>query len=331
MEIQGAKVIYEVLCMAHDVISRLETAISGTNGSETVWNLGDWRDSTQTTPDLTGEFFRSDPPFPGMLGLAEMAAEIEELSQLFGATSTNTQENPNDGSRKPMRKRPWSTFDYSIPPVESPIATDPVLEETEDVPFQYQDLHQDPIQTLSKPQDNGAHSRGRILAQRRKKRSHGKKTQHSSLDSTPGLSTSAEKQSREDESPSRTAPQLMGRQKLSEWKLNSGKSKDWRRKPFAKTLTTRQFLTAIYSHKKLHYSTFHVESLAMAVFSPDIPVAAQRNRRGKTSLVVRNEFSAFLPWSDRKRFRDMGRKIDHTRDIFDGGDFEVEAHRKLEL
>ena len=199
--------------------------------------------------------------------------------------------------------------------------------ETEDVQFQYQD----PPQTLSKPQDNGANSRGRILAQRRKKRSPGKKTQHSPLDSSLDLSASAEKLSREDESPSRTEPQLMGRHKLSDWKLHNGKSKDWRRKPSAKALTARQFLTAIYSHKQFHYSTVHAEGPGMAGFGPDIPVAAQRSRRGKTSMVVRNEFPGFLPWLDRKGFRDMGMKRDHKRDIFDEEEFEVEAHRTLGL
>jgi hypothetical protein len=34
----------------------------------------------------------------------------------------------------------------------------------------------------------------------------------------------------------------------------------------------------------------------MAGFGPDIPVAAQRSRRGKTSMVVRNEFPAETDW-----------------------------------
>jgi hypothetical protein len=202
-----------------------------------------------------------------------------------------------------------------------------VPKETDDVQFQYQD----PPQTLSKPQDNGANSRGRILAQRRKKRSPGQKTQHRPLDSSLDLSASDEKLSREDEPPSRTEPQLIGRHKLSDWKLHNGQSKDWRRKPSAKALTARQFLTAIYSHKQLHYSTVHAEGPGMAGFGPDIPVAAQRSRRGKTSMVVRNEFPAYLPWLDRKGFRDMGMKRDHMRDIFDEEEFEVEAHRKLGL
>jgi hypothetical protein len=202
-----------------------------------------------------------------------------------------------------------------------------VPKETEDVQFRYQD----PPQTHSKPRDNGANSRKRILAQRRKKRSPGKKTQHSPLDSSLDLGASAEKRSREDESPSRTEPQLIGRHKLSDWKLHNGKSKDWRRRPSAKTLTARQFLTAIYSHKQLHYSTVHAECPGMAGLGPDIPVAAQRSKRGKTSMVVRNEFPAFLPWLDRRRFRDMGMKRGHMRDIFHEGEFEVEAHRKLGL
>jgi hypothetical protein len=212
-------------------------------------------------------------------------------------------------------------FQYQDPP-QTDLGT-----ETEDVQFQYQD----PPQTLSKPQDNGANSRGRILAQRRKKRSPGKKTQHSPLDSSLDLSASAEKLSREDESPSRTEPQLIGRHKLSDWKLHNGISKDWRRKPSAKALTARQFLTAIYSHKQLHYSTVHAEGPGMAGFDPDIPVAAQRSRRGKTSMAVRNEFPAFLSWLDRKGFRDMGMKRDYMRDIFDEEEFEAEAHRKLGL
>ena len=395
------------------------------------------------------------------------ASVVTEGSQFLEATSTNTQENANEGSWKPMCKRPWPTYDYPIPPVQSSTSTNPFIptpsprrhyrtdyppysppfgngypfaatpsprymdaterrespseryrrahsrhgptpsprpetikrtprytsegiystsyefnslderwrsawaersaqrrreilsarrygrsydlyyttkrpkgptqcklwskkyvpKETEDVQFQYQD----PPQTLSKPQDNGANSRGRILAQRRKKRGPGKKTQHSPLDSSLDLSASAEKRSREDESPSRTEPQLIGRHKLSNWKLHNGKSKDSRRKPPAKTLTARQFLTAIYSHKRLHYSTVHAEGPGMAGFGPDIPVAAQRSRRGKTSMVVRNEFPAFLPWLDKKGFRDMGMKRDHMRDIFDEGEFEVEVHRKLGL
>jgi hypothetical protein len=202
-----------------------------------------------------------------------------------------------------------------------------VPKETEDVQFQYQN----PPQPLSKPQDNGANSRGRILAQRRKKRSPGKTTQHSPLGSSFDLSASTEKRSREDESPSRTEPQLRGRHQLSNWKLHNGKSKDWRRKPSAKTLTARKFLSAIYSHKQLHYSTVHAEGPGMAGFGPDIPVAAQRSRRGKISMAVRNEFPAFLPWLDRKGFRDMGAKRDHMREIFDEGEFEVEAHRNLGL
>jgi len=202
-----------------------------------------------------------------------------------------------------------------------------VPKETEDVPFQYQD----PRQTLLKAQHNGTNSRGRILAQRRKKRSPRKKTQHNPLDSSLDLSASAEKRSREDETPSRTEPQLMGRHKLSDWKLQNGKSKDWRRKPSAKTLTARQFLTAIHSHKQLHCSTVQAEVLEMAGFNPDIPVAAQRSSRGKTSMVVRNYFPAYLPWLDRKGSRDMGMKRDRMRDIFDEGEFEVEAHRKLGL
>lgn len=405
------------------------------------------------------------------------ASVVTEASQFLEATSTNTQENANEGSWKPMRKRPWPTYDYPIPPVQSSTSTNPFIsspryslghnptpsprgyyrtdyppysppfgngypfaampspryidatehrespseryrrahsrhgptpsprpetikrtprytsegiystsyefnslderwgracakgsaltrcvilsarrygrsydlyyatkrpkgptqcklwsekyvpKKTEDVQFQYQD----PPQTLSKPQDNRANSGGRILAQRRKKRGPGKKTQHSPLDSSLDLSASAEKRSRDDESPSRTEPQLIGRHKLSNWKLHNGKSKDWRRKPFAKTLTARQFLTAIYSHKQLHYSTVHAEGPGMAGFGPDIPVAAQRSRRGKTSMVVRNEFPAFLPWLDRKGFRDMGMKREHMRDIFDEEEFEVEAHRKLGL
>jgi hypothetical protein len=411
------------------------------------------------------------------------ASVVTEASQFLEATSTNTQENANEGSWKPMPKRPWPTYDYPIPPVQSSTSTNPFIsspryslghnptpsprgyyrtdyppysppfgngypfaatpsprsmdaterreqyrrahsrhgptpsprpetikrtpryisegiystsyefnslgerrrsgwaerragrsasaerraqrrreilsarrygrsydlyyttkrpkgptqcklwsekyvpKETEDVQFQYQD----PPQTLSKPQDNRANSRGRILVQRRKKRGPGKKTQHSPLDSSLDLSASAEKRSREDESPSRTEPQLIGRHKLSNWKLHNGKSKDWRRKPSAKTLTARQFLTAIYSRKQLHYSTVHAEGPGMAGFGPDIPVAAQRSRRGKTSMVVRNDFPAFLPWLDRKGFRDMGMKRDHMRDIFDEGEFEVEAHRKLGL
>ena len=202
-----------------------------------------------------------------------------------------------------------------------------VPKETEDVQFQYQDTPQ----PLSKPRDNGANSRGRILAQRREKRSPGKTTQHSPLDSSFDPSSSAEKRSREDESPSRTEPQLIGRHKLSTWKLHNGKSKDWRRKPSAKTLTARQFLAAIYSHKQLHYSTVHAEVPGMAGFGPDIPVAAQRSRRGKISMVVRNESPTFLPWLDKKGFRDMEMKRDHMRDIFDEGEFEVEAHRKFGL
>ena len=298
--------------------------------------------------------------------------KFEEASQFLEATSTNTQENANEGSRKPMSPRhslghnptpsPRGYYRTDYPPspyVRSRRGSTPLFrrktikrtqrypttewpkgppqcklwsekyvpKETEDVQFQYQD----PPQTLSKPQDNGANPRGRIFAQRRKKRSPGKKTQHSPLDSSLDLSASAEKLSREDESPSRTEPQLMGRHKLSDWKLHNGKSKDWRRKPSAKALTARQFLTAIYSHKQFHYSTVHAEGPGMAEFGPDIPVAAQRSRRGKTSMVVRNEFPAFLPWLDRKGFRDMGMKRDHKRDIFDVEKFEVEAHRKLGL
>jgi hypothetical protein len=202
-----------------------------------------------------------------------------------------------------------------------------VPKESEHVPFQYSDLRQTPL----KAQHNGANSRGRILAQGRKKRSPKKKTQHNPLDSSLDLSASAENGSREDETPSRTEPQLMGRHKLSDWKLENGKSKDWRRKPSAKTLTARQFLTAIHSHKQLHCSTVHAEVLEMAGFSPDIPVAAQRSSRGKTSMVVRNYFPAYLPWLDRKGSRDMGMKRDRMRDIFDEGEFEVEAHRKSGL
>jgi hypothetical protein len=202
-----------------------------------------------------------------------------------------------------------------------------VRKEAEDVQFQYQD----PAQPLSKPQDNGANSRGRILAQRRKKPSPGKTTQHGPLDSSFDLSASTEKRSREDVSPSRTKPQLIGRHKLSNWKLHNGKSKDWRRKPSAKTLTARQFLAAIYSHKQLHYSAVHAEVPGMAGFDPNIPVAAQRSRRGKISMVLRSESLKFLPWLDKKGFRDMEMKRYHMRDIFDEGEFEVEAHRKLGL
>jgi hypothetical protein len=123
----------------------------------------------------------------------------------------------------------------------------------------------------------------------------------------------------------------MGRHKLSKWKLNSGNSKDWRRKPSAKILTTRQCLTAVYSHKKLHYSTVHAEGLEMAAFDPDIPVAAYRNRRGEKSMVGRNEFPELVPWLDRTEFRYMRMKRDYIRDISNGEEFEVEAHWKLGL
>jgi hypothetical protein len=96
-------------------------------------------------------------------------------------------------------------------------------------------------------------------------------------------------------------------------------------------LTARQFLAAIYSHKQLHYSTVHAEVPGMAGFDPNIPVAAQRSRRGKISMVLRSESLKFLPWLDKKGFRDMEMKRYHMRDIFDEGEFEVEAHRKLGL
>jgi hypothetical protein len=247
---------------------RRQTENVGTNGSE-IYSSSPWAPlprailtprqyapslimprspwaSTQIAPDLAGEFARNVPSFRQLVvhSLVNSPEEdevlqsmlhhsssgedsieptrrgvpgppkFEEASQFLEATSTTTQENANEGFWKPMCRRAW-TYDSTINPFFSS------LWETEEVQFQYQD----PPQTLSKPQDNGANSRGRILAQRRKKCSPGK----------------------------------------------------------------------------------------------------------KTSMVVRNEFPAFLPWLDRKGFRDMGVKRDHMRDIFDEEEFEVEAHRKLEL
>lgn len=69
----------------------------------------------------------------------------------------------------------------------------------------------------------------------------------------------------------------------------------------------------------------------MAALDPGIPVAAYRSRRGEKSMVVRNEFPELVPWLDRTEFRDMGMKRDYMRDISNGEEFEVEAHRKLGL